>query len=274
VCSGGQEVLEFSVAAPLLQAAGMCQAASEPLDLAHLADELEETVDRLEYQVELLENAGLLIQGEPGHAPLLLRAGRQYLARNGDLSQDILAFLPHTVDDLVARRALLTAGSLVVDEFRSAILSGRAIEHARELVPVAFANAVTDEIAFDLYAAAVALMVRLSDEQPAGCVAEEVLAVALIAEAEAVIESLADRGEVTSDDAATAAGELRALFELFQDDDVLNLFDMREPSDAAVQGQSYLHRQLGVVDQRVEAWFAPFGWVIPTGYLHDNGEVP
>jgi hypothetical protein len=30
----------------------------------------------------------------------------------------------------------------------------------------------------------------------------------------------------------TAAAELRGLFELFQDDDVLDMFDMREPSDA------------------------------------------
>lgn len=38
------------------------------------------------------------------------------------------------------------------------------------------ATAVTDSIALDLFAAAVALMTRLSHEQPAGCVAEEILA--------------------------------------------------------------------------------------------------
>jgi hypothetical protein len=262
-------VLDFATAAPLLQAAGIAQAASEPLDLARLADDLGTSRQRLRERTEALEGAGLLIRApEAGHPPLLLRAGRQYLAKAGDVSDDVLAFLPHTVDDLVAREALLTAGTVVVDEFRLALLNGRGIEHARELVPAAFAEAVTESMALDLYAAAVALMVRLSHEERAGCLGEEILSVVLINEAVALIDPQTD-ADFSEEDVDVASEELRGLFELFQDDDVLNLFDMREPSDAAVQGQSDLNRQLGVVDQRVEAWFEPFGGVAPTGYLHD-----
>jgi hypothetical protein len=64
-----------------------------------------------------------------------------------------------------------------------------------------------------------------------------------------------------------ATDELSGLCELFQDDDVLGQFDMREPADAAVAGRSPINVQLGVVDQRMEAWFQPFGWTVPTGYL-------
>jgi hypothetical protein len=50
-------------------------------------------------------------------------------------------------------------------------------------VPEAFAPAITERIAIDLFAASVALMARLSDNEPAGCVAEEVVAVVAMEEA-------------------------------------------------------------------------------------------
>jgi hypothetical protein len=138
-----------------------------------------------------------------------------------------------------------------------------------ELVPLAFADPVTDSVALDLFAAAVALMVSFSDGQPAGCVAEEILAATLVNEATAWIELARDANRLDDEPAQAATEALRGLFVLFEDDDVLNLFDMREPADAAVQGHSELNRQLGVADQRVEAWFRPFGGIPPTGYLSD-----
>jgi hypothetical protein len=39
-------------------------------------------------------------------------------------------------------------------------------------------------------------------------------------------------------------------FELFEDDDVLNMFDMTEPADAALAGHDPINHQLGVADQR------------------------
>jgi hypothetical protein len=264
-------VLEFAATAPLLQAVGMSDAASEPVNLRTIAHELGRSADAVEQEIELLEATGLiLLAPEAGLPARLLRAGRQYLASKGNVSSDALGFLPHTIDDLVARRALLDAGTILVDEFRAALLNGDGVGHARELVPPAFAEAVTDGIALDLFAAAVALMARLSHEQPAGCVAEEIVAVALINEAAAWIELERDAGPLDDEGAEEATEMLRGLFELFEDDDVLKLFDMREPADAAVQGHSKRNRQLGVVDQRVQAWFTPFGGIARTGYLSDT----
>jgi hypothetical protein len=126
---------------------------------------------------------------------------------------------------------------------------------------------VDERLALDLYAAAVALLARLSSDHPAGCVAEEILAVALLDEAEVVLDTAAAAGRLTGTEQGQAAEALRGLFDLFQDDDTLALWDMAEPADAAVAGQSALNEQAGVVDQRVEAWLAPFGWTAPTGYL-------
>jgi len=72
-------------------------------------------------------------------------------------------------------------------------------------------------------------------------------------------------------DAATA--ELRGLFELFEDDDVLDMFDMHEPSDAAASRFSFTARQMGIADQTVEHWFDAFSWTAPTGYLADNAST-
>jgi hypothetical protein len=181
-----------------------------------------------------------------------------------------LGFLPRTIDDLFARRAFLCGGSVLVDTFRGDLIAGKGVEHAREIVPPAFERAVDEGLAFNLFAAAVSLMTRLSTEQPAGCVAEEVIAVSLINEARAWLELEADSGELSAPTAAAAIDVLSDLFALFEDDDVLRMFDMREPADAVLDGVSDTALWLGVADQRLEAWFIPFGGVAPTGYLDDR----
>jgi hypothetical protein len=35
-------------------------------------------------------------------------------------------------------------------------------------------------------------------------------------------------------------------------------------------GRDPVNVQLGVVDQRIEAWFQPCSWTSPTGYLADD----
>lgn len=183
---------------------------------------------------------------------------------------EVLGFLPNFIEDLNTRSALIESGAFLIDEFRAAILSGRAAEHAAELVPNAFAGAADDALALRLYAAAVALMARLSCGRAAGCLAEEIVAVALMDEAEARLEYEVDIGELEPEEAEAAVGQLRGIFELFEDDDVLDLFKMEEPSDAAVAGHSWINRQAGVVDQRIEAWFRPFGGVVATGHLDER----
>ena len=159
----------------------------------------------------------------------MLDAGRQYLESHGEVDAATLRFLAGHIDDLHARASLLRAGTALVDEFRAAVLRGRAVEHARALVPHAFAVAVTERIALDLFAASVALMARLSAGARAGCVAEEIVAVALLDEALEWLAMRARAGELEEGAARAAIDKLRGIFDLFEDDDVLRVFEMRSP---------------------------------------------
>ncbi len=77
-----------------------------------------------------------------------------------------------------------------------------------------------------------------------------------------------DMSDLTVDEAKAAQAAAKdGLFELLEDDDVLDLFEMEEPSDAAVAGHSRINREAGIADQRMESWFKPFNWTVSTGYL-------
>ena len=252
----------------VLQAAGVAQAANELLPFEELAKAHDVSPSGLALEIEKLEEMGLMLGGlEEGNNPILLNAGRQYLDRRGDVSAELLRFLPSVVDDLTAREVLIHAGTVLVDTFRAELLDGSGVDRATELVPPAFVPAVDEPLALNLFAAAVALMVRLSEGRPAGCVAEEIVAVRLIEEAEAYLDMHAEKHNLSMSEVESATTELKGIFELFEDDDVLDLFEMSEPSDAAVAGGDPLKREMGVVDQRIEAWFEPFGWATPTGYI-------
>ena len=263
-----QEELERRRYIEVLNACGVAAAAEEPLDLDTLAAELELSVEDLEGELETLDAFGLIALRDEPQAPALRRAGRQFLALDGMVPRWQLHFLGGTVDDLNARAALLRAGMVVVEAFRDALLAGEGVAHAAaKIVPPAFSQAVDERIAIDLYAATVALMARLSADEPAGCVAEEVVAVRVIGEGRAWLRQREDEGGLEHDEVETASVEMNELFGLFQDDEVLDLFEMEEPSDAALALHDPVKQQAGYVDQRVQSWFTPFGWTAPTGYL-------
>jgi hypothetical protein len=267
-------VWSFDDLAPLLGAIGMCGAREEELDRVSLGRELGLAPVHLEETLAYVDRLGLAWVAPEDEADAfatrLTHAGAQYLSMKGEVANEVLGFLPSVIEDLHARRALIESGAFLVDEFRCAILAGRAVQHASDLVPEAFAAAVDESLALNLFAAAVALMARLSCGVAAGCLAEEIMAVALLNEANAWLELQVDKGELETDEAQAAAPQLRGLFELFEDDDVLALFEMEEPADAALAGHSWINQQAGVVDQRVEAWFRPFGSVPATGYLGER----
>jgi hypothetical protein len=254
----------------LLELAGVAGAADEPLDIASLARELGASSRDLRAAISQLVETGLLFSGlDEGLAPIVSRAGSQFVERDGRVPREVLRFLSRFVDDLHGREALLRASTVLVGGFRDQLLQGVAVEHAARLVPPGFAAAVNEGLALDLFAAAVALMVRLSDERPAGCVAEEIIAVGLLEGAEEWLGERFERGELTAAEQASAAEEMRGLFELLGDDDVLGMWARRAPDDAATGGRGQLKQQIGVADRRVESWFVPFGWVIPAGYIGD-----
>jgi hypothetical protein len=238
-CSRGAVLLasgrvEFSDVAPVLRAVARAEAAGTSLDLAAVAGGLSVSDGELLVRLDTAEAWGLVLWSPAGGSSGLLEAGRQYLESHGEVDGATLRFLAGHIDNLHARASLLRAGTALVDEFRAAVLHGRAVEHARTLVPQAFAVAVTERIALDLFAASVALMARLSAGARAGCVAEEIVAVALLDEAREWLAMRARAGELDEGAARAAIDKLRGLFELFEDDDVLRVFEMREPADAAV----------------------------------------
>ncbi len=199
-------ILVFDEVAPVLEAVGMAEAKNEPFDVEQVSRVLGIPRDALRATCEEAESARLILAppDEPGEPALLTHAGGQYLALRGQVSEDTLFFLAEVIGDLHGREALMRAGTLLVDEFRHAILQGRAVDHAEELVPVAFKAAVDDRLAVDLFAASVALMTRLSSGDAAGCLAEEIIAVALLDEARALLDTRLEEGEIGAADAKAA----------------------------------------------------------------------
>jgi hypothetical protein len=260
--------MEFAAIAPVLRAVAMSAAAGEALDLPLVATELGRDPNVLAEDLRWLAAAGLIHLGdeEQGHVPLLLHAGHQYLAARGDVGDDVLFYLPSVIDDLHARAALAGAAIELTGEFRGAVAHGQATSVAHRLVPPAFAGAVDESLAINLFAATVALTCRLGLQEAAGCLAEEIVAVELLTIARGELDAQLGSGLLSAGEAERARDELRGLFELFEDDDVLDLFEMSEPADAAVAGHDPVSRQMGKVDQRLEAWFRPYGGVTANGY--------
>jgi hypothetical protein len=115
-------------------------------------------------------------------------------------------------------------------------------------------------LAINLFSAAVALRCRLGLQEAAGCLADEIVAVELLTIARGELGAQLRSGRLGADEAEHARDELRGLFELFEDDDVLDFFERFEPADAALAGHDPVGRQMGKVGQRLEAWFRPLQW--------------
>lgn len=248
----------------------MAAASREAIDRHQLAADIERESRELETALDEIDRARLALVSGPGGAgepPALTNAGRQYLSSKGRVDEDSIYFLAQVIDDLHARRALLEGGAMMFERFGEALARGQGVEHARQVVPEAFAAAVGPDLAIRLFAAATALLVRLGSGEPAGCVAEEVMAVALLEDARSMVAMRVDTGELGEAEGTVAIASLDDIFELFEDDDVLRMSEMREPADAAMLGGSEFDGHAGVADQRLQAWFEPFWGIAATGHL-------
>lgn len=255
---------------PIFDEIAHLQSVSAQIDLNALDSDSGIRTRDLREILNELESYGLIYSGiEDNSSPIIFTAGEQFLQMSGAVDPDVLRFLPTTIDDLHARAALLTCGLVLIDSFAAEISEGMGAEFARDLVPVAFTAAVDERMAVDLFAAASALMARLSAELPAACLAEEIIAVELVSQATAHIETANESGSIDAEQCARAIAELQALYELFEDDDVLRLFEMQEPADAPVVGDTFEALQKGVADLRTESWFKRFNNVPVTGHLRN-----
>ncbi len=203
-----------------------------------------------------LDAWGLVWTLDDGDPVRLTHAGEQVLARAGAVGNQVLTYLPHWIDDLHAREALLEAATVLVDDFRTALADGEGVLFALDLVPDVYAEHVDDRLAVNLFAAAISLTTRLGQDLAAACLAEELMAVALIVQATHLLED----GRLDAAALSTAVRALDGLFDLFQDDDVLAVGhgDPHDPED-------------GPDPQAPHTWFAPWGGVRVEGtYLQEQ----
>lgn len=173
-------------------------------------------------------------------------------------------FLVDWVPDPHARRVLLDNGLILVDSFREAIRDGRAVEHARSVVPAGYREGVDESVAVRLYAAAAALMARLSCSVAAACTAEEMLAAHLVLQSSGDLEHMPEWEHLSDSERRQAVRALDGVFDLFQDDEALGLFgaiaaEHTTPEEAVAE---------------VQTWFHPFNGVHVTGHLHEMTSTP
>lgn len=192
-------------------------------------------------------------------------AGHQWLGGYRP-SRDALAFLPNYLDDLRAREALVAATRTLSGEFEDEPAAGTGVKSCARSCPPGSPRRST----LAWRSACTARWQRgWGTSGQAACVAEELMAVAIIAEATSTLEDDAPLDRLSEQEVQDAVDATRGIFELFEDDDVLMLFDIKEPADAAVSGHGDKNAQLGVADQRVEAWFDAFGGQTTLGHLSD-----
>jgi hypothetical protein len=199
------------------------------------------------------------------------RAGLQFLELRGRVPMDVLRFVAEEVDDLYSREALRSAMGSLLDEMTFAADEAEFIHIVRRIVPPAFAHEIDPSFARAMHAAASALAARLGEGRPAACRAEEIVAVAVLWEAEAVLESITER-LATMELRHPPTNALQGLFELFEDDDVLELFEMKEPADAVVVANDPIAQAMGTGAMDFSSWFEPFGWAVAVGHLDDRAD--
>lgn len=164
------------------------------------------------------------------------------------------------MDEPVAQGALKAASVSLLDQLEEAQVA-LGDSHAPDLsdsgplgfFPAGWRPALHASVVRKLRVAAVVVGWKLAQPGPPivpVCLAEEI-ALELIRQ-EAILKlELADAPE-------SSIEATRGLHETCEDDDVLDLWEMQEPADAALARGDPLNSRLGKADMRIEHWFDPF----------------
>jgi hypothetical protein len=172
------------------------------------------------------------------------------------------------VDDPMAQGAFRHASLTILEDFR-----GAADEIARRepdlddfgplgFLPAGLRPALTPLLVNKLAAAATVMGWKLSQPGPPNrpaCLAEEFVLELIRREAVVALEL------VEADPASVAA--TRGVYEVCEDDDVLDIFAMQEPADAALALGNPINIAMGKADMRIAHWFDPF-FGEPAAVLH------
>ncbi|MBJ7457548.1 MAG: hypothetical protein JHD02_00020 [Thermoleophilaceae bacterium] len=266
-----EEILSFTRAASELE---------QPFEVDRLA-ELEGVLDwsagRVLATFARAETFGLFhadeVLDELGRSVVVVElsdAGSQFLTEPSRFPDSVLGFMGQTVFDLHARSALVRAGREFAQEYQEQLGSGRGAEYVKGLLPEGFAVVADEQMAAALFGSLTALLARLSSNEPAACIAEEIVAVTLLERASDALASDKQAGVISEQESWNALEELGGIWMLFGDDDVLELFGMREPADAAIELRRSLEERESRIDKRVEAWFDVMQGAVPTGLLREQ----
>jgi hypothetical protein len=161
------------------------------------------------------------------------------------------------VDDPLAQGALKRAAIQILQDLDEAfheVLHGTSVgdtDFVQDYLPAGFVPAYDERFLERFRTCLVVVGYKLAQDSAIrpGCLAEEL--------ALEVIRRLAAGLLEESETDEPSIGALRGIFEICEDDDVLDLYEMEEPADAAVHGHDPISRQMGKADMRVEAWFDP-----------------
>ncbi len=163
------------------------------------------------------------------------------------------------IDDPIAQGAMKRGAVSVLDSLEEAMEELKRAEPDLEdfgplgLFPRAIRAALTPLVVEKMRAAAIVVGWKLAQPEeamPPGCLGEE-LALEMVRRVAIDWLEMAEAPQASIE--AT-----RGVYEVCEDDDVLDLFSMEEPSDAALARFNPINIQAGKADMRVAHWFDPF----------------
>jgi hypothetical protein len=163
------------------------------------------------------------------------------------------------VEDPLAQGALKHACITVLDAIEEArVEAASSSPDTGDLGPLGIfprgvRPALTPLLVDKIYTAAIIVGWKLAqpgDPIAPGCPAEE-LALELIRQQAILTLELVDAP-------SASLGATKGVYEVCEDDDILDLFAMQEPADAALALTNPISAMMGEADMRIEEWFHPF----------------
>jgi hypothetical protein len=236
-----------------------------------IADAVAGTIPSTAFDKEVLDDlatAGLIARDARSGDIRATLTGHQFAGRPESefpviWMSDVLWFMSESLDDLVAREAVMRAGRRAVDDLEEAILSGEGVAYVREMASVYAEPFIDDRAVLYMYSATVAMVARLVRNEEAACPAEWIVVHHLVRLVHEELDAMARDGEIRDDELAPAFEAAREELLSFVDEDQLDyLLDSPRPSDEEVAHVKSTYEVHPLLD-----WVTYIGVSSPTGHI-------
>jgi hypothetical protein len=142
--------MEFSHSAPILHAIAMAQASDEPLDLSTTASELEVSDSDLRQRIDASNTSDSRSQASTRvFIPSCSTPDANISSSPARSTTRSSPSCPTSSTTFTLGALFFAAASSWSTSFRAALLTDAGVEHAKEIVPSAFAPAADDRLALD-----------------------------------------------------------------------------------------------------------------------------